>query len=228
MERRRFLGASTAALLAGCGDTQTDSTQGENNSENETEPMDEQSQQVDGDAEIVISNSQWIEDESAVQFQIQNQGTTPSGRVDITLSWFDESGNYIGSDTASIGSLVDGRSWLGAIRPSTRFETNSYEASTQYNVGRRSSSTNTELLEYEVDEAEQAIVGKVKNLTEEYASIQGEASTYNGGWISHTGFVSDSDVPPGATWRFYLPLTTVEYGVEKIGDDVDIRFLSSN
>lgn len=227
MERRRFLGASTAALLAGCGDTQTNPTV-EENGENETASVDDEMEpQVDGDAEIVISNSRWIEDESAVEFQVGNQGTTPSGPVSIILSWFDEFGNYIGSDTVSIGSLVDGSNWLGAVRPQTRFEPDSYEISTRYDVGRISASSNVELLDYEITEGEQAIVGRVENLTEEYVTIRGQASTYNSSWISHTGSVSDPNVPPGATWRFYLPLTVVEYGVERIGEDVDIRFILS-
>jgi hypothetical protein len=123
--------------------------------------------------------------------------------------------------------LLDGRNWLGAIQPVTRFEATSYEISVEYSAGRESASDSVELLEYEADKEEQAIIGRVENLTDEYAGIQGEASTYNSGWISHIGSVADSDVPPGATWRFYLPLTSVDYTTDDLGEEVDIRFLFS-
>jgi len=228
MERRAFLGASTAALLAGCGDTQSETTNRPNSQPNETEPSRKDKRpQIQGDAEIVIQNSEWIENGTAIEFQVQNNGTTPSGPVTVVLRWFDESENYIGSDAVSIGSLLDGSNWLGAVQPVTRFEATSYEISVEYNEGRESVPDSVELLEYEIDEAEQAITGRVENLTEEYSSIRGEASTYNSGWISHIGSVGDSEVPPGATWRFYIPLTSVDHTAGSICENVDIRFMSS-
>lgn len=227
MERRAFLGASTTALLAGCGDTQSEPEEVEDSEPNKTEPVPEESDpQVEGDAEVIISNSEWIENNSAVEFRAQNQGTTPSGPLTIILRWFDESENYIGRDAVSLGSLLDGTNWIGAVQPVTQFEVTSYEISTQYDVGRVSASDSVELLEYEIDEEGQAIIGRVENLTEEFIGIQSEASTYKSGWISHIGSVSEPDVPPGATWRFYLPLTSVDHTTDSIGEEVDIRFLS--
>ena len=69
MERRAFLGASTAALLAGCGDTQSEVENPVDNESNETEPAPEDAEpQVEGDAEVAIQNSRWIEGETAVEF----------------------------------------------------------------------------------------------------------------------------------------------------------------
>lgn len=226
MERRRFLGASTAALLAGCGDIQNRS-EGSDTEQNKTDSVGGQTEsQIDGDAEIIIDDSEWMENRSAVEFVIGNEGTEPSGPLHLTFSWYDGSGNYIGQDTVSIGSLIDGRNWQGAVQPQTPFDAQSYEISLQFDAARTPPSDRVELLEHEVTEDEQAIVGRVENLSEESATIQGEASTYNSAWLSHTGSVIDRNVPAGSTWRFRLPLTRVDHTVEEVGDQVDIRFVS--
>jgi hypothetical protein len=227
MERRQFVGASTAALLAGCGDSQSEPETSENGSQDSNNTVENgTAEQVSGDAEVVLLDSRWIENRSAVEFQVRNQGSEPSGAISVTLSWFDTSGNYIGNDTVGLGGLHDGANWIGAVEPRVRFEAYTYDISVDYASSRRSQSDDVELLEYEFVDDKQAIVGRVENLTSDYLAIQGQVSTYSSVYITHTGTVSDSSVPPEETWLFYFPLAPVDYSAESVGSDVDIRFIT--
>lgn len=95
-----------------------------------------------------------------------------------------------------------------------------------YAPGRPSPSDDVELLEYESVDDDQAIVGRVENLTGDHLAIQGQVSTYSSEYITHTGTVSDSRVPPEETWLFYIPLVPVDYSADSVGSDVDIRFIT--
>ena len=229
MERRRFMAASTTALLAGCGSQQPDEEQ---TSENTTPDLtdgepDDPEPQVEGDAEIVLGNKQWIYNPDGIEFIVENRGTTPSGPLTVTAQWFDESSNYIGSDSASVGSLLDERNWLAAIEPRTPFEPDTVELTTTYDQGRTSGSDDVDLLEYELDEEERAIIGRVENLTDENVTITGQVFVYHSGWLSQSGTVRDSNVPPEGTWRFYMPLRNLDYTSEVLGEEIDIRFATS-
>ena len=58
-------------------------------------------------------------------------------------------------------------------------------------------------------------------------SISVTAGVYDGGWISHVGSASDSDVPAGNTWRCYFSLARIDYTVSEPGEEVDLVVSSS-
>lgn len=230
MERRAFLGVSSTALLAGCGDEQQQDVEPVNNTTEsvESEPDPGPEEQAGGNAEINLIGDRWIQDQSAVEFTIQNSGSEPSGSISVIVRWYDENGYYIGQSSAGVGTLVEDSGWIGAVRPPGSFESDSYEIAVEFNSRRQSGSDTVELIDYEVQRDESVVTGLIENPTDEFASIQIQVGTYgSGGYLSHLGVESAGDVPPETTWRFLLSLRSVDYRTEQVGSETDILVRAS-
>ena len=216
MNRRGFLGATSVPLLAGCSELSEEDTTGNNTEETSGQT------QIEGDAEITISNAEWRVEGSSIGFFVSNDGTTPSGPVSVTVRWYDGTGYYLGSDSVSIHSLLDGRSWHTEIESTTAFEPQAYDIIANYDVGRTTGRDGFEIVDYEVKKEDSSIVGYVENMREDVATVRVTAVLYDSGWVSHTGSVSDDGIPPGETWKFRLLLAPRDVEGTNFGETTDV------
>ena len=93
MERRKFLGVSTAAILAGCGDTQTDSENSQRNDENESGSLREEN-----NTENTTENNTENTTENTTDETTENTSTEPRNAtiesIDVNAGQID-SGDHI-------------------------------------------------------------------------------------------------------------------------------------
>ena len=75
----------------------------------------------------------------------------------------------------------------------------------------------------EIDEETPSINGIVSHEQDGETAINILAVTYDSGWITHIGTVTDTRVPE-EDWRFYLPLSQVGVHEDNVGDELELMF----
>lgn len=216
MKRRNFVAASGAALLAGCNEAQdTDPDPDDPAPENVTSEPDPSENGPVGD--VVIQQFEWVTEGEISQFLLNNVGDAPAGRVTLVVQWFDENENYIGSDQASLPVLPPQSAWLVQIESSAPFETDSFEGFVEFDPEYETNKLPVESLD--IDQSVPGVTGIAPLDRGSETAIQATVLTFNSGWVTHAGRITENRIPKGTNWRFLIPLTQVGADEPSIGDD---------
>ncbi|TKR27915.1 FxLYD domain-containing protein [Natronomonas salsuginis] len=216
MKRRKFVATSGAALLAGCNEIQgpdpdpDDPRPPENVSE-------EESPESGPVGDVEIKQFEWIIDGKISQFLLSNVGEAPAGRVTLVVQWFDANGNYIGSDQASLPVLPPQTAWLIEIESSVPFETDSFDGYVEFDPQYEMDDLPVESLD--IDQSVPGVTGIAPLDRDSETAIQATVLTFNSGWVTHAGQITENHIPESTNWRFLIPLTQVGGDESSIGDD---------
>jgi hypothetical protein len=223
MKRRTFVATSGATLLAGCSNGDTDASQESTTVENtDLTTQREETASKESVGEIDIVETEWIEEGETVSFLIQNIGSTQSGSVNLVVRWFDESGDYIGNDQRSIPTLHRGSNWYIEVETTAPFQASEYGAYVEYESQYDYDDLDTHSIE--INEEIPAVTGIVSHgQNGKETGIEILAVTYDSGWITHAGTVSDMRVPE-EDWRFVLPLSQIATDENGVGDELELMF----
>ncbi|WP_226479118.1 FxLYD domain-containing protein [Natrinema amylolyticum] len=229
MQRRTLLaggGTVLSALVAGCAADEIENIDGgtrDNPSESDGEFL--------GSADLEIVDHEMVLDEEGygtdvyVEATVENNGSTPSGDVDLRVDWYDSDGNYLDNDTAQLTSLGDGERWVARVynlltdeadiddyELEGEFSEDAYEPTDELSlVG---SSMN--VVDEEFGDGELNVRGEVSNDSDAAQSyVEAVAKIYDDdGNVLGDDRTNITDLPGGETWAF-----TIDY----FSRDVDNR-----
>lgn len=225
MKRRSFLATSSAGFLAGCNTTQesveTDIQESANNRASVEDQTGQPAEQMESEADISIESDEWVEEGESVEYIVENRGEGQSGSIYLVTRWYDDDGNYIGSDQASIPTLHSGKKWSVEIEATVPFEAVEYDAYAEFET--QYSYEELETRSVRVNLQDPAVTGIVSHNEGEEAEILIQAVTYDSEWITHSGIVDDYNIPD-KDWRFYLPLVRVSNTSNRSGTDLELMF----
>lgn len=214
MKRRAFLTTAGALAMAGCIGTD-EATLSETN---ETVAI--------GDSiDISIDQPEWIDNAQAVSAILTNESEDHTAAIELIVQWFDEEGRYIGQDSNSVLALESNSTWYAEIRSTVPFEAEDYNLSaTGYRIDHRTVSE-IETRTVDVDSDSLILTGEIKNQSNTERSLHVILSAYNNTWLTHSGSVSDSNIPPGTIWRFQTQLNQVAHDESRVGNDLQLTVL---
>ena len=222
MKRRAFLATSGTALLAGCNSEDPAGSEGTAATEVEdSTTVNEQTTSSSEGGKIDIAETDWVTEGESAEFLIQNIGEAETGALTLVTRWYDEEGNYLGNDQASLPTLHGGKNWLTRVENTVPFEVADYDAYVDYESRYASEEVATRAVEINTEAS--AVTGIVSHEQEGETAINVLAVTYNSGWITHTGTVTDARIPE-EDWRFYLPLSQVGVYEDNVGDELELLF----
>ena len=146
-----------------------------------------------------------------VEATIKNDGSARCGSVELTARWLDDSGSFIGTDTAYLPTLGAGETWLARV--GTSGEVEGVELSGEYDVSPGSSATGLSVVDHSLnieDEYSGTITAEVENTREKSLFM----TSFHGVLYDSEGRViggqetRESDISPGEDLFFEISLST--------------------
>ncbi|WP_311174154.1 FxLYD domain-containing protein [Halobellus ordinarius] len=222
MKRRTFVATSGTALLAGCNSGGNEAPEGTPATEvTDSTSVNEQTTSSGEVGKIDIVETNWVTESESAEFLIQNIGEGPTGSLTLVARWYDDEGIYIGNDQISLPTLHSGKSWSIRVENTVPFKVADYDAYVDYESQYTYDELDTRSVD--IDEEIPAITGIVSHEQEGETAINILAVTYNSGWITHIGSVTDTRIPD-PDWRFYIPLSQVGVYEDSVGDELELMF----
>lgn len=162
-----------------------------------------------GKTELVVDDSGFTTD-VYVAAEVVNRGDGASGRVTLTVNWFDADGNYIDDSRAYLATLGAGETWLARVTflGTGAEEVDDFEISGEFETEHPRDPSDAELVDSDLltGDEEVKITGQVENRSDDeidYIEVIGKL--YDGdGNVLATDLANQSGVPGGETWRFEL------------------------
>ncbi len=217
MKRRALLCTIGAAMLAGCSDVNESDT-----------PGDIENESIGDIIDIGISQAEWIDDGQAISVILTNDSDDYTAAVEVTVQWFDDEGRYIGQDTNSIPALEPNSNWYADIGSKAAFEAEEYTVSAVgYRIDDREVS-GISTVDIDVESETFTVTGEIKNELDTRRTLHVILSTYNSGWITHSGSVRGEDIPADTIWRFQAGLGQVSYDEPTVGDHIELTVVEQS
>lgn len=190
-------------------------TETEQETETETETPAEEVSLTLGDPELVEADLGYTT-RPAGQITVENTGNAPSEQVDLTFDWFDDSGEYLASDSTYCHTIGAGEVWQARARPiSVENEEDVSDVEVALSGGSSPASLGADgvkLVNSQLRASEDDVIvrGEAANNRDSSLSyLEAIAKVYDGdGQLITTEFTNETEIASGGTWRFEINVMT--------------------
>lgn len=178
---------------------------------------------ISPEADVVFGDSRLVEVDvdgathRMAEVEVVNRGSSPAGRVPVTIDWYDESESYLASSETSIPALAGQTTWIPRVDPKYDISDASEIAGFEPNLGQIKAAPTLDpdgitLVSDELLASEQEVIvrGEVENERESAINyLQIVANVHNAdGAIIGSSSANELNVPAGERFRFELQFDT--------------------